>query len=280
MDKQIILNTDKNAAEYRTDISGWVSRDGIFFGKDERTARWSGCTHVKCEDCGEPVEKSRLVCNKCHDNRLIKKHEQLPVKEWDETGMLYSTALEKYYSSWDETECDTEEYGISMKDMLLVICKPQYLHQIDTDIWCDDLPDESDELPDEVEIALEKLNTAIRNAPPVSYYPDKYAAKIEQTSPSPEELEKKVGEIVLDAIRFARIDEERHSYAYYARQILSLCQPSPDKVREFTISISIDVIEQIEKACKHYSVSLYGKELQGDGAVGNAIKKLYEYAEG
>lgn len=50
---------------------------------------------------------------------------------------------------------------------------------------------------------------------------------------------------------------------------------SPDKV-----IIPIDVIEQIEKACKHYSISVYGAELQDDCAVSNAIKKLYEFTGG
>ena len=40
---KIVLLEDAEAATLKT-VTGWVSRDGLFFGSDERTARWSGAT--------------------------------------------------------------------------------------------------------------------------------------------------------------------------------------------------------------------------------------------
>ena len=54
-EEKTILFTSDEAAKYTDGISGWVSRDGFFWGKDERAARYHGCTHVLCEDCGNPA---------------------------------------------------------------------------------------------------------------------------------------------------------------------------------------------------------------------------------
>jgi hypothetical protein len=82
-EEKVILITDDVAAEYRTDISGWVSRDGIFFGKDERTARWAGCTHVLCGDCGKPTIKGHIYCSDCNYKRIVEKYKALPQSTWD-----------------------------------------------------------------------------------------------------------------------------------------------------------------------------------------------------
>lgn len=38
-DKSVIMFDSPEAATYRTDIKGWVSRDGRYYGEDERGAR-------------------------------------------------------------------------------------------------------------------------------------------------------------------------------------------------------------------------------------------------
>ena len=45
----IIMEESPEAAEYRTDISGWVSCNGNYYGKDERMARYDGATHKEWE---------------------------------------------------------------------------------------------------------------------------------------------------------------------------------------------------------------------------------------
>ena len=60
----IVIFNSAEAATYKTDLKGWVSRDGMYFGENERTARWSGCTHMTCV-CGAVHEKGRTVCRSC-----------------------------------------------------------------------------------------------------------------------------------------------------------------------------------------------------------------------
>lgn len=43
MSEQIVMRDSPEAAQYRTDLKGWVSRDGFYFGdgpQGERTARY------------------------------------------------------------------------------------------------------------------------------------------------------------------------------------------------------------------------------------------------
>ena len=50
--KEIILDTSDKAATYCTGLTGWVSRDGYYFGdnKDsENMAKYKGSTHRSCK---------------------------------------------------------------------------------------------------------------------------------------------------------------------------------------------------------------------------------------
>jgi hypothetical protein len=126
-----------------------------------------------------PIEKGGwITCPACREKNDAERYSKLPEKEWDGKGMVYSDVLEKFYSDWGEIEDDAEENDISFDDMRLVICEPVYLHQIDDDEWCDELPDECGELPDAVIVALEQLNKVIRASGPGSYVPGKIAVLI------------------------------------------------------------------------------------------------------
>lgn len=174
---KVVMWDSDEAAKWTEGISGWVSRDGFFWGKDERAARYSGCTHVLCEDCGSPIDKGHLICRECTRKREIKKYEAMPKAEWNEAGMIYSIALNKYFSCWEDAEYCAEDHESSLNDMLLVICEPQYLHFIDEDNWCDELAEDG-ELPDTVAQALDELNEAIKEYGPVSWFPGNKAAMI------------------------------------------------------------------------------------------------------
>lgn len=172
----IILNTSQEAAKFVENTSGWVSRHGRFYGKDERAARWDGCTHVKCKDCGKQVPKSYLVCVDCHEKRAVARYDKLEKVEWDQEGLLYSDACGEFFRSWDEVAEFAEDHGVMMGGLRLVICEAVYLRGIDTDHWVDDMPDDWDgELPSDVMSAMNELNAAIKDAGPVSWRPGKKA---------------------------------------------------------------------------------------------------------
>jgi hypothetical protein len=175
--KKIILDTDQEAARFVENISGWVSRDGLFFGKKkdaEKIARYQGCTHRACRDCGAPTPKHFIVCAKCRDRLSDERYEKREKEEWDEKGMLFSEVADRYFDSWDDVADYLEDYNDQTGGALalrLLICEPEYLRQVD-DYWEDQLC-EGGKLPDEVREALDVLNETIRKQEPVSWFPGK-----------------------------------------------------------------------------------------------------------
>jgi hypothetical protein len=63
----MVLRDSSEAAQYRTGLSGWVSRNGRYFGESEDMARYDGCTHVACQYCGLPARKGWLACEGAAD---------------------------------------------------------------------------------------------------------------------------------------------------------------------------------------------------------------------
>ena len=171
---QMVIFDSDEAAYYQTNISGWVSRHERYYGNDERGARYDGCTHTRCEDCGEPVDRGRLICPQCHEIRQIKRYDALPKEEWNEVGMLFSDALDRYFSSWGEIEDYCEDEGIETGKLRLIICEPNYLPLLPDDYGCDELVEDG-ELPDSVEQAIEDFNKVIKAEGPVSWEPGKKA---------------------------------------------------------------------------------------------------------
>ena len=171
----IMFNSDK-AAMWTEGISGWVDRGNRFWGDDENAARYSGCTHVLCLDCNcALVLKPQVVCRQCAKRREVKRYQNMPVVEWDEKGMIYSLSFDRFFWDWEEAEDLAECRETTLADMLLVICEPEYLREIDDDFCSDILTEE--ELPDDVLEAIEKFNNFLRNYGPISWSPGNKAAK-------------------------------------------------------------------------------------------------------
>jgi len=177
MDNEIIMFNSDAAAQYRTGLSGWVSRDGIFYGNDERAARYSGCTHVACSDCGKPTTKGWLVCDSCKEIREKAKYQSMPKEVWDEKGMLYSQSADKYFSDWGEVEEYCEEEDIKIGNLMLIICKPNYLPLLDLDYGYDELAEDG-ELPDAIIKAINDFNAVVKATGAVSWLPSNKAAII------------------------------------------------------------------------------------------------------
>jgi len=174
MSEQIILFDSNDAARFETGISGWVDRKGHFFGKDENAARYSGCTHRKCKQCGRLTVKHRVFCDPCGTEKDIERYEKLEKVDWDGKTMLYSDSCDVYFSDLDEIQDYIEEHECALEALFLIKCEPSYLRQIDEYYFSDQLPEDGD-LPDEISEALEALNKLIREHGPVSWYPGKKA---------------------------------------------------------------------------------------------------------
>ena len=181
MSEPEVIMMDSDEAASLQQVTGWVSRQGRFFGKEERTARWDGCTHRACEDCGAVIEKGYCTCSSCRSKKDLAYYLARPRKPWDGKTMLYSLAADKYYHSLEEAEDDLEEHD-SLEDLRLVICEPIYLHPLEADHWHDELPDDDDRLPVILEEAIAAFNKATESCPPLSYQPGRYALELEDTN--------------------------------------------------------------------------------------------------
>lgn len=178
MSNLIVMRDSDEAAHYCTNIKGWVSRKGLFYGDKqgaEDIARYAGCTHVKCEKCGEPTEKRYTQCEECRLKNKISHYKSLPSAEWDGKTMLYSELNDKYYDSLECAEEDLDN-DQTLNDLLLVICEPNYVPELDSD-YCSYILDDDEDLPVEVEKAMKIFNESVKNIT-ISWSPGKVRLKL------------------------------------------------------------------------------------------------------
>lgn len=165
IDKIIMLDSPE-AAQYKTDIKGWVSAKGTYFGEDyaaEMAARLDGCTHIKCDSCGEIAKKLyNKRCMRCRELRIIEEYKAMPKIEWDGKTMLYSDLLDQYYSSLAEAAEDLED-SQTLDDLRLIICEPNYVRPLGLDYFCNELADEDeyDDIPPEIIRSMNVFNASV-----------------------------------------------------------------------------------------------------------------------
>lgn len=180
MNKEVVLDTDDGIAEYKTNIEGWVGKDGRFYGKDKNLAIYANSTHKKCEN-GHIYSRGWVNCNICEEAKRPSKYMQLKFKEWDEVTPLNIYMTDKYFFNKDEVYYYMNDEEVEMDELELVICDPNYLSPIDEDIWEDVLPEDMD-LKDvtnkEFLIKLSELNDMINEHEPVSWNGGNYRTTI------------------------------------------------------------------------------------------------------
>lgn len=180
-DKKIVMFDSSEAATLKT-VTGWVSRDGRFYGDDERIARYAGCTHQACDQCEAIVPRGRLICDACRNKATAAKYSALEAKEWDGETPLALFDCDTYFFDFESVEDYCDQNDCKVEDLQLVICtpiKPALLSA--DDLFCDSLPEDG-ETPDAVKDAVEAVNQAIIAAPPFSWYPGKFRAVFAQES--------------------------------------------------------------------------------------------------
>lgn len=157
-DDKIILPDSPEAAQLRT-ITGWVSRDGRFFGDDERIARYAGSTHSVCE-CGNVTEKMYTACADCRKKHKEERIAKFPRQEWDGATPLYSEALDRYMFSVDDIEDLMVDHELEFDALQPLVCSPNRARMIEMDDFCDELPDHG-EPPDALVEAADAFNKAV-----------------------------------------------------------------------------------------------------------------------
>ena len=177
-EEEIVPFDSIEAAHYRTNIKGWVSKTGVYFGdgpNSEEIARYAGCTHVACQHCGVLTEKGWTACDGCRNLAEIARYEAMPRAEWDGKAMLYSQANGVWYESPDEAREDLgDDADISI--MRLVIGKPVYVRPLESDYCANDMA-EDQELPGAIIDAMNAFNKAVAGII-VSWEPGKTALEI------------------------------------------------------------------------------------------------------
>lgn len=169
--EKIIMYDSPEAAQEIT-LTGWMSGDDKrFWYKDEHMARWSGCTHVKC-DCGNIMTKCWTKCDTCRSKMDNERYNALPYREWDGMSPVVTRDGDKYFFNEDELIDYCEENEVDTIELLL--CVENHYSPIDTDIWADIFPEDSDgEVPKEMQEAIDNLNEVIKRMNPCSYSPGK-----------------------------------------------------------------------------------------------------------
>lgn len=162
----IILTDSDEAASIRT-VTGWVSRDGLFFGSNEQSARYHGASHRKCQTCGGIIEKATF-CRPCHEKNMEAKYLSLPREPWNGEGLLFSRAFDDYTSDpfdFLEEKISYQEEGEepwTLERLQFQLCKPAIAWEIDpNDYYEGHLPEEG-EVDSAVEAAFEELNAKLR----------------------------------------------------------------------------------------------------------------------
>ena len=174
-----VVPFDSDEAAQRKTVTGWLSRNGIFYGDDERTARYDGCTHTPCEKCCKLIERGRTICDGCLALRDIANHTTAPKQAWDGDAPLVIYNTNTYFFGEDELEWYCTEHSVSRDELLLMLCDPQYPRPVDVmDLVEDIMPEDFDEwdIPAPIREAVDQLNKAIKESGAISWTQGKYAA--------------------------------------------------------------------------------------------------------
>lgn len=177
--EKIVMYDSPEAAEIKT-VTGWFSSTGQFWGDDEHMARWCGCTHMNCKDCGHAHSRN-AYCKPCYEKRQAAKFAALEVKEWDGETPLCLFSDDKYFFDWESIEDYAEETKCLSTDLDLVICKPVMGRPFEiSEHLGEELPDDDPQgyIPKAVADAADALNKAIREAGTLSWTAGKYRADV------------------------------------------------------------------------------------------------------
>lgn len=158
-EKVVMFDSDDSAQIYTS--TGWTSRHGRYFGLDEKTARYDGCTHLKCS-CGEVIPRNQIFCETCREKKADEKWLAMPKEDWDYESPINLYGTDTYFSDADELIDFCDENAIQPKDLKLVHCKAVYAKQIDpNDHYSDSLAEDGD-VPQVIKEAFDVLNSVIK----------------------------------------------------------------------------------------------------------------------
>ncbi len=170
--EKIVMMESNEAASIQT-LTGWVDRQGRYWGEDEYQARWSGATHRKCIKNPEehPIHSTHGYCEECHRESRQAKFAEMDRAVW--TGEpLVIFDCDQYFFDIESLADYCLENSLLPSELQLMICEPNYPPYFDVEQHCEEIiPDGGDvySLPQEVLDAADALNKAIKESGPVSW---------------------------------------------------------------------------------------------------------------
>jgi len=145
----------EEAAEHRTNLSGWVCKTcRKFWGEDnggEHIARYccAGDLPCKTEGCKSRVQKHTYIyCQPCLNKRDFKRWLALQEVPWDGKVPLVLDDDDRYFFDEDDLREYAEEHGMKPWELRLVVCveetKPSFdMYDFLQDYLCDGQEDEA-----------------------------------------------------------------------------------------------------------------------------------------
>lgn len=169
---------NEEAAEHRTNISGWVCKTcRRFYGDEEgaeRTARYCCEKDHECgtEGCNGRAGKPWIYCDPCIKKRADARWAGLEQVAWDGDTPLVLFDDDHYFFDVDDLEYFLDEEGLTLEKIQLVIAEEDRKPRFDIqEFLCDYLPEGED--VDGAEKLDKFVNRWIGNNVPSSWVPSK-----------------------------------------------------------------------------------------------------------
>lgn len=161
MSNHEVVMFDSDEAAHQYTMAGWLSRNGRFFA-EEALARYDGCTHRSCEECGAPTPKHSPICPDDQKKKRDAKYAALPLVEWgDGPACIFDD--DTFFSDEEDAIEWCEENDVDPSRVQLVACKPVMAWELEaSEEYQDELPEDG-EVPSEIAVAFRDLNKAIRS---------------------------------------------------------------------------------------------------------------------
>jgi len=127
------------------------------FGDQEKLARYSSCTHKRCE-CDEVMAKYYSFCPKCRESKSKEGFFEKELVLWDGETPLYCEHYEEYFFHESEIDDFIAEYDErSQADLRLLLCESVPVPYIDEDFY-EELSNEDGEMVDIPQAVIEAMN--------------------------------------------------------------------------------------------------------------------------
>ena len=176
--KEKVMHDAEGIVEYRTNLKGWVGKDGLFYGEYEDRARWANSTHKLC-DCGKETGKSWTKCEWCRSRESIERYKALEFKKWDgkyplcDWGGIYFFDADELYQHCEDSELKPSE-------LMLTTCIPMPIPEVGDHIW-EDWGTEDEgvfEIYSGLSDEVDKLNKYIRELKPRVWEASKFRTEL------------------------------------------------------------------------------------------------------